>query len=73
MRIYIFKSEAKNELRAFAGDPAGSKLPQKHGPWTATGVIRADKVDQAVGALHGAFELGASEIRQERPIGQEAR
>jgi hypothetical protein len=43
MRIYIFKSEAANDLRAFAGDAAGSKLPQKHGPWTATGVIRAEK------------------------------
>jgi hypothetical protein len=43
MRIYIFKSEAKNELHAFAGDSTGSKLPQQHGPWTATGVIRADK------------------------------
>ena len=36
-------------------------------------VIRADKVEQAVRALHEAFELGASEVRQERPIGQEAR
>jgi hypothetical protein len=39
MRIYIFKSEQR-ELRAFAGDPVGSKLPQQHGPWTAIGVIR---------------------------------
>ncbi len=36
-------------------------------------VIRADHVDRAVRALHGAFELGASEVHQERPIGQEAR
>jgi aspartate kinase len=36
-------------------------------------VIRADRVEQAVRALHEAFELGASEVRQERPIGQEAR
>ena len=43
MRIYIFKSETKTELRAFAGDPTGSKLPQNHGPWTATGVIGPDK------------------------------
>jgi hypothetical protein len=43
MRIYIFKSEARDELRAFAGDPMGSKLPQQHGPWTATGVVGADK------------------------------
>jgi hypothetical protein len=35
MRIYIFKSETRQELRAFAGDPVGSKLPQQHGPWTA--------------------------------------
>jgi hypothetical protein len=27
MRIYIFKSETRKELRAFAGDPGGSKLP----------------------------------------------
>jgi hypothetical protein len=43
MRIYIFKSETKTELRAFAGDLTGSKLPQNHGPWTATGVIGLDK------------------------------
>jgi hypothetical protein len=43
MRIYMFKSAAAGGLRAFAGDSAGSKLPQKHGPWHATGVIRDDK------------------------------
>jgi hypothetical protein len=42
MRIYIFKSETRKELRAFAGDPAGSKLPQQHGPWTAIGVVRPE-------------------------------
>lgn len=42
MRIYIFKSETRKGLRAFAGDPAGSKLPQQHGPWTAIGVIRPE-------------------------------
>jgi hypothetical protein len=42
MRIYIFKSETRRELRAFAGDPGGSKLPQQHGPWTAIGVVRAE-------------------------------
>jgi len=43
MRIYIFKSETRKELRAFAGDPMGSKLPQNHGPWTVTGVVGLDK------------------------------
>jgi aspartate kinase len=36
-------------------------------------VIGADHVDRAVQALHSAFDLGASEVHQERPIGQEAR
>jgi hypothetical protein len=43
MHIFMFKSDAKSELRAFAGDPQGSKLPSQHGPWHATGVIRPDK------------------------------
>jgi hypothetical protein len=43
MRIYIFKSEAKNGLRAFTGDVAGSKLPNQFRPWHAVGVIAPDK------------------------------
>src|SRR5262245_43753238 len=43
MRIYIFKSDARTGLRAFAGDPMGSKLPQNHGPWTVTGVVGLDR------------------------------
>jgi hypothetical protein len=39
VRIYIFKSETRNKLQAFANDPAGSKLPKQHGPWTVTGII----------------------------------
>jgi aspartate kinase len=35
-------------------------------------VIRAEFVPQAVKALHDAFELGASEVQRERPIGQQA-
>jgi len=43
MRIYMFKSETRAGLRAFAGDLVGTKLPERHGPWTATGAIGADK------------------------------
>jgi len=43
MRIYIFKSEAGTGLRAFAGEPAGSKLPDQFRPWHAVGVIPAEK------------------------------
>jgi hypothetical protein len=42
MRVYIFKSETTKDLRAFAGDQAGSRLPQNHAPWTVTGVVVAD-------------------------------
>ena len=41
MQIYIFKSETRKGLHAFAG-VMGSKLPQNHGPWTVTGVVRPD-------------------------------
>jgi hypothetical protein len=43
MRIFIFKSEAKRELQAFAGDPGGRPLPPQFGPWHAVGVIAPDK------------------------------
>jgi hypothetical protein len=43
MRIYIFRSEAKRELRAFAGDAAGSKLPDRFRPWRAVGVVGSEK------------------------------
>jgi len=42
MKIYI-KSEAKGELRAFAGDAAGSRLPDQFRPWHAVGVIGLNK------------------------------
>lgn len=43
MRLYIFKSESKAELCAFAGDSAGSKLPDRYRPWHAIGVVSADR------------------------------
>jgi hypothetical protein len=43
MRIYMFKSEAQDDLRAFAGDVAGSKLPDQFRPWHAVGVIRPER------------------------------
>jgi hypothetical protein len=42
MRIYIFKSESTKDLRAFAGDQGGSKLPGQHAPWTVIGVVAAE-------------------------------
>ena len=39
MRFYIFKSQATKNLRAFAGDIVGTKLPENHAPWTITGIV----------------------------------
>ena len=41
VRMYIFKSETRGGLCAFAADPAGSRLPGNHGPWTVTGIVGA--------------------------------
>ena len=34
-------------------------------------VVRAEQLDEAVKALHGAFELGESEVKAEHPFGKE--
>jgi hypothetical protein len=43
MRLYIFKSDAKSDLRAFAADLAGSKLPDHFRPWHVIGTLGPDK------------------------------
>jgi hypothetical protein len=42
MQIYIFKSEANRDLRAFSDDQGGQKLPAKFRPWHAVGVVKPD-------------------------------
>ncbi len=39
MRIFIFKSEPRPDLRAFGDDLRGSQLPKQFGPWHAIGAI----------------------------------
>jgi hypothetical protein len=39
MRIFMFASQAKEDLHAFAGDEGGSKLPEKYGPWGMVGAL----------------------------------
>jgi hypothetical protein len=43
MRIFIFKSDAKPDLRAFGGDLAGTRLPNQFKPWHAIGAIAPDR------------------------------
>ena len=76
MRIYIFKSETKKDLRAFAGDLAGSRLPANHGPWTATGAIGPDSapphkfsrdaIEEAIDAE--GFQLWRLSKKTEAPV-----
>lgn len=39
MRLFVFKSESRRDLQAFAADRSGSTLPERHGPWTVTGIV----------------------------------
>jgi hypothetical protein len=39
MRIFIFKSAAGLDLRAFGGDLAGTQLPSKFKPWHVVGAV----------------------------------
>jgi hypothetical protein len=39
MRIFMFASQARDGLHAFAGDDSGTKLPAKYGPWGLTGTL----------------------------------
>jgi hypothetical protein len=55
MRIYMFKSEQRNNLRAFAGDLVGSRLPQRHGPWAVMGSVAPDR-DPPYKLSRGAIE-----------------
>lgn len=43
MRLFMFESETTTDLRAFAADSSGSKLPERLGPWHSTGVVRPDR------------------------------
>jgi hypothetical protein len=40
MNIYIFKSEASRDLRAFSADQGGQNLPAQFRPWHAVGVVK---------------------------------
>ena len=41
MRIFMFVSQTRDDLHAFAGDENGSRLPAKFGPWGLTGTLQA--------------------------------
>jgi hypothetical protein len=42
MKLFMFASE-RTGLNAFTDQSSGGRLPEKHGPWTGTGVIRDDQ------------------------------
>jgi hypothetical protein len=65
VRIYIFKSETRKDLHAFAADVAGNKLPKRHGPWTVTGAIGPDKAPPynfSRDAIEGAIDAAGFQL-----------
>lgn len=72
MRLYMFASRTKPELRAFAGEASGQGLPEKYAPWDAAGVVAPDrapphgfsrtKIEQAIGAQ--GYQLWLAEHRK---------
>jgi len=75
VRLYIFKSNANANanLRAFAADAGGSKLPDQFRPWRAIGVVRPenappyslsrDEIEKAIYA--SGFQLWRIKPRQQ--------
>ena len=71
MRIYIFKSDADDDLRAFSDDPSGIKLPERFRPWHAFGAIAPgnapphglprDKIEQAI--RDSGFQLWRMKVK----------
>jgi hypothetical protein len=61
MRIYLFKSESRRELRAFSDESSGAKLPVRFRPWRAFGVIGPDK-DPPHGLSRDKIEAAIREI-----------
>ena len=43
MKLYMFKSETRKDLRGFAGDSTGAGMPAHLGPWRAVGVVTEGK------------------------------
>ena len=43
MKLFIFKSDANSELRAFTDNITGSKLPERFSPWRVVGVVAAER------------------------------
>ncbi len=39
MRIFIFKSQTRQDIGAFAGDRDGTRLPERLGPWRLVTIV----------------------------------
>jgi hypothetical protein len=74
MLIYMFTSEASPNLHAFAGDSTGSKLPESHAPWSASGLSKSEqhpphrfsraKIEEAI--KFAGFQLWRMKSSQEK-------
>jgi len=53
MRIFVFRSQSRQSLCAFAGDMTGGRLPEKFGPWRLV-----TTVPRGAALPHGVPRLG---------------
>lgn len=75
MRIYIFKSDANRAIRAFAGDLAGTKLPDQFKPWHAVGVVGPEKdppFDLPRDAIEKAIDAQGFQLWRMKPSAKQA-
>lgn len=68
--IYVFESETREGLFAFAGEPSGTHLPERHGPWRATGSEpRLSRIDRS--AIDAAVKKVGFQLWRKRAASEE--
>jgi hypothetical protein len=55
--LFIYSSQKTKDVFCYAGDSAGSQLPETLQPWKALGVLRADQIPPH-GMSRSAIEAG---------------
>ena len=60
MRIFLFESQTRDGLHAFAGDIAGTRLPDRVGPWRLVSGSPPGRILASTSAGNGAVSFAVS-------------
>jgi len=80
LRLYIFQSDVNKELRAFADDLMGSRLPKRFCPWHVVGRSRQanhphelsrDAIEKAIAAQGFQLWRVKPNAKVDRHLGQD--